>query len=130
MQNKCGISVEAKVAWCLNSGDIVNPSMGIRARLPVSHAPESRHHTPSALRVVHRTVVSKRCARRSVGAGAGSCCRDRTRHGCRVSRLQGRLAPSPGSNYPPQRPHLKVKLKAVMANLSKLRIKWDSSESG
>ena len=41
--------MDAKVVWCLNSGDIVNPSMGIRARLPVSHAPESRHHTPSAL---------------------------------------------------------------------------------
>ena len=27
------LSVDAKVVWCLNSGDIVNPSMGIRARL-------------------------------------------------------------------------------------------------
>ena len=72
MSGRCfTLSVDAKVVWCLNSGHAVNPSMGARARLPVSHGPESRHHTPSAMRVVHRTVVSKRFAQRSVGAGVG-----------------------------------------------------------
>ncbi len=43
------ISREAKVAQYLISGHIVNPSLGIRSRLPVAHGPETRHYTPSAL---------------------------------------------------------------------------------
>ena len=39
----------AKVTWSLISGHAVNPSMGARSRLPVSHGPETRDHIPSAL---------------------------------------------------------------------------------
>ena len=39
----------AKVMWSLISGHAVNPSMGARARRPVSHGPETRDHTPSAM---------------------------------------------------------------------------------
>jgi len=41
--------MSAKVVWCLFSGHAVNPSMGARARLPASHGPEIRHHTPLAM---------------------------------------------------------------------------------
>ena len=34
------------------SGHAVNPSMGARTRLPVSHGPETRYHTPSATWVI------------------------------------------------------------------------------
>jgi hypothetical protein len=39
----------AKVVWSTVSGHAVNPSMGARARPPVSHGPETVDHTPSAL---------------------------------------------------------------------------------
>ena len=41
--------IGAKVVWCVVSRHAVNPSMGARARLPVSHGPETTHHTPSAI---------------------------------------------------------------------------------
>ena len=42
----------AKVVWYVVSGHAVNPFMGARARLPVSHGPETTYHTPSAMRVI------------------------------------------------------------------------------
>ena len=66
----------------LSSGTRSHLVHGDSGSTPVSHAPESRHHTPSALRVAHKTVVSDRCAQWSVGAGAGSCYQDREQQGC------------------------------------------------
>ena len=39
----------AKAAWSLISRHAVNPSMGARARCPISHGLETRDHTPSAM---------------------------------------------------------------------------------
>ena len=72
-------NLAAKVVWCLISGHAVNPSMGARSRLPVSHGPETRHHTPSASWVSEQGVDSDRYARHTTEAGAGGYYQDRTR---------------------------------------------------
>ena len=42
------ICLVAKATWSLISRHAVNPSMGARARRPVSHGLETRDHTPLA----------------------------------------------------------------------------------
>ena len=65
------ISMGAKVAWSTVSGHAVNPwprpasrpvpgltsSMGARARLPVSHGPETVDHTPSAMWMFRQRLI-------------------------------------------------------------------------